>query len=270
MDPAGDDRLGSLAKFSPPVVANGKVYVGTFSRELVVYGQFEESGRPRRANDAGIFELRNVGKAEKEGSYTCGKYELRISGQGIGVIPVFDDQTKAKIPGKWEDAFLFANVQRNMRLSRVAVTAFIEGLSAPDDSNPLAGVIIRRDSGPGDVFAAVFINNQKEILFIHRDNPQGAVVTAKHDWQGQNATIQVFIRIVAQNVDLKPGFVGFTGELSKNGSNWNRIGDVTEIKMDVEANIAVKVGLAVSAQTYPKDPAFLAHATFSSVDVTGG
>ena len=131
-------------------------------------------------------------------------------------------------------------------------------------------MIVRRDSGPGDVFAAVVITNQREILFMHRDNPQGTVVTAKHDWQGQNATLQVFIRIVAQNVDLRPGFVGFTGEFSKDGSSWNRIGDVTEIKMDDVANIDVKVGLAVSAQTYPNDPTFLAHTTFSRVDVSGG
>jgi outer membrane protein assembly factor BamB len=34
---AGDD-LGSLAKFNPPMVANGKVYVGTFSNKVSVYG----------------------------------------------------------------------------------------------------------------------------------------------------------------------------------------------------------------------------------------
>jgi hypothetical protein len=32
------DKLGDWAKFSPPVVANGKVYAPTFSKELVVYG----------------------------------------------------------------------------------------------------------------------------------------------------------------------------------------------------------------------------------------
>ena len=32
------DDLGSLAKFNTPIVANGKVYVATFSEQVVVYG----------------------------------------------------------------------------------------------------------------------------------------------------------------------------------------------------------------------------------------
>ena len=32
------DRVGGLAKFVPPTVANGKVYLATFSNRLNVYG----------------------------------------------------------------------------------------------------------------------------------------------------------------------------------------------------------------------------------------
>ena len=35
---ASRDALGNYAKFCPPTVANGKVYLGTFSNQLVVYG----------------------------------------------------------------------------------------------------------------------------------------------------------------------------------------------------------------------------------------
>jgi hypothetical protein len=35
---ADRDNPGKYAKFSPPTIANGKVYLATFSGQLVVYG----------------------------------------------------------------------------------------------------------------------------------------------------------------------------------------------------------------------------------------
>jgi hypothetical protein len=37
-DTKPNDKLGNFAKYSTPVVANGKVYVGTFSNKVVQYG----------------------------------------------------------------------------------------------------------------------------------------------------------------------------------------------------------------------------------------
>ena len=37
-DAEASDMLGSIAKFAPPTVANGRVFVGTASNQLVVYG----------------------------------------------------------------------------------------------------------------------------------------------------------------------------------------------------------------------------------------
>jgi hypothetical protein len=34
----GRDRLGTFAKFVPPTVANGRVYMATFSNRIAVYG----------------------------------------------------------------------------------------------------------------------------------------------------------------------------------------------------------------------------------------
>ena len=267
-DAAGNDRLGSLAKFNPPVVANGKVYVGTFSRELVVYGLFEEPLPASRANDLGIFELRNIGgnSVQKSGSYICGKYELRISGHGIDTIPVTNDRGETQI-GKWKDEFLFANVQRNLGLGEVEVTARVDGINAPSYPNALAGVTIRREFDADERFAAVIITNQDEALFLHRDNPQEIV---KHDGPVK-VTLPIFIRIIARNVDGEPGIVEFTGKTSKDGSNWSTLSAVTKIKMDDVPNIDLKAGLAVSAQTGADiaTASLQAHATFSCVDVTG-
>jgi len=43
------DTLGAFAKFATPTIANGRVYVPTFSNQLVVYGML---GRPPRAGPA--------------------------------------------------------------------------------------------------------------------------------------------------------------------------------------------------------------------------
>lgn len=45
------DAVGSIAKFAPPTVANGRVYVGTASNEIVAYGL--RSGNPPPAVDGG-------------------------------------------------------------------------------------------------------------------------------------------------------------------------------------------------------------------------
>ena len=42
------DTLGNFSKFSPPTVANGKVYVATLSNKLVVYGLIGPSVATRR------------------------------------------------------------------------------------------------------------------------------------------------------------------------------------------------------------------------------
>ncbi len=35
---AARDDVGNFAKFCPPTIANGKLYVATFSNQLLVYG----------------------------------------------------------------------------------------------------------------------------------------------------------------------------------------------------------------------------------------
>jgi hypothetical protein len=248
-DPDGNDRVGSLAKFCPPVIANGKVYLATFSRELVVYGVFDDAHK--RPDDLGIFELRNIGKVRKSGSFVCSRYDLTIDGSGIG---------------ESEDEFLLASVECNPARGEIEVIARVDGITAPNYPNARAGVMIRRSFDQNEKFAAVTITNQNQALFLHRDK---AGESAKQDGP-IDVTLPVFVRLTARSLDTKPGNVAFTGAISKNGATWQTISALTEIEMDVVADIDLRAGLAVTAQTgaTAKSPASQAHVIFSRVNVT--
>lgn len=253
MDVDGDDRAGSLAKFCPPVIANGKVYLATFSRELMVYGLFDDTHK--RTDDVGIFELRDIHDddrppLQKSGSYVCSRYDLKIVGCGIGGT---------------KDEFIFASAERNLAQGEIEITARLDGIKASDNPNARAGVMIRRSTDVDERFAAVIIDNENRALFLHRDEKGKPV---KQDGP-IDVTLPVYVRLTAKNVDTLPEHVAFTGAISKDAANWETISALTEIKMDVVANIVLSAGLAVTAQREPnaKTPESQAHAIFSRVTV---
>ena len=69
---AARDALGNFSKFSPPTVANGKVYVATLSNKLVVYGLIGPgSGNTAPVVNAGVDQtLPSPGTAALNGSAT--------------------------------------------------------------------------------------------------------------------------------------------------------------------------------------------------------
>jgi hypothetical protein len=260
MDAAGSDRVGSFAKFCQPVVANGNVYLATFSRELVVYGLFSQVGRPDRSDDdVGIFEMRDIGPGvQKSGSYACARYSLRITGRGIGGT---------------EDNFLFAYVDRDSDHETVIeVCARVEGINASQYPDPRAGVMIRKleqqdpaDPRPYDPqslrFAAMLVTDQGKALFLHRD-ANGAL--AAQDGPVE-VTFPCFVKLTARKNPGMPGFLEFEGKISKDGLTWTTVSALTRMAIDGR----LMAGLAVTAQTVSQaapEP-FPAHASFSKVEI---
>ena len=258
MDAEGADRVGSFAKFCPPVVANGKVYMATFSRELAVYGLFSEIGKKPRDQDCGIFQLQAVSYAgapvQQSGSYACTRYDLRITGQGLGGV---------------QDSFQLAYVNRDAdNESEIGITARLDGINAPQYPNPYAGVMIRKY---GDTtaniqpnatrYAAVIVTKDKKILFLHRD-VDGGPTTQDGPLM---VTFPCFLRLTATKLPNEPGFIEFVGEYSDDGIDWKPVSAMTKIAIDGR----LMVGLAVTAQLgkIADTTTDQAHASFSRVAV---
>ena len=75
-EPTGTNQLGDFAKFVPPTVAEGKVYMSTFSHRLVVYGLTEA---PRETYDAEL-ELKERPPSVEPGSRI--KVEITATNKG--------------------------------------------------------------------------------------------------------------------------------------------------------------------------------------------
>jgi hypothetical protein len=100
----------------------------------------------------------------------------------------------------------------------------------------------RRSFDQNETFAALTITNQNQALFLHRDK---AAESGKQDGP-IDVTLPVFVKLTARSLDTKPGHVAFTGAISKDGADWRTISALTEIEMDIVADIDLRAGLAES------------------------
>lgn len=86
------DSLGMLSKFSPPTIANGKVYVATFSNKLVVYGLNPPPPSPCTGTLPPMWQSGDVGYSAFAGDVCVsnGVYSITASGYDPGsTIDVF-------------------------------------------------------------------------------------------------------------------------------------------------------------------------------------
>jgi hypothetical protein len=231
MNTNGDDRVGSFAKFCPPVIANGKVYLATFSRELVVYGLLSKE----RGDVCEAFVSRGIG-AQGSCTYSCGRYNLSASGQGL--LPSVSDSFFFSYQEVDTDAIAGRGVS-------IAIQARVLGLHAPAlRTDARAGLMIRlmggKDAGDDVMpYAAVVVTPLNKALFQRRVD----VKTESNQDGPFPAPIPYWLKLTAESV--RPGILSFEGKISDDGRNWKLISAVTEIAM----NGRVHIGLVATAQT---------------------
>jgi hypothetical protein len=238
-NPDGDDRLGDFAKFCPPVVANGKVYMATFSRELVVYGLLPAE-RERADSECDIWKLRGIG-GNVHGSckFSCARYHITTTGQGIATP---DD------PEKTPDSFYFPHVEiDSLEQPVISLTARLVGVSvsaADPKQQPEArtGIMMRgfREDLAVASYAAMVYSPEQGTSFQRRlaDNAK-PVQDLRQDSLRPN-----WLRLSCQSADI-PGFLRFKGEVSTDGLNWQQVGPLAEVQMGG----IVWTGLVATVQT---------------------
>jgi hypothetical protein len=219
-DPQGSDAVGNFAKFCPPVVANGKVYVATFSRGLVVYGQLG-AGEPK---PLGPWQQASIGTGVLgSASETCDRFTILGAGRDI-----------------WDTADAFHFVYQQVGGGRTSLTALVSGIQ---DTNPWAkaGVMLRESLDPQSPHAMVVMTPENGVAFQHRDSHAAASI----NFNIAGVKLPHWVRIVRDPVPGQAGRFRFTGFHSADGSNWFQVDQPVEFGMAGQ-HLA---GLAVTSHT---------------------
>jgi hypothetical protein len=227
-DPIGSDDLGDFAKFCPPVIANGKVYVATFSQQLVVYGLLGERQDHPIGNwlqsdipvhPAGIFQV------EGTASFSC--HRFTILGAGVDI---------------WSSADEFHYVYKAISDGTVTLTARVRTILRTDEWAK-AGVMIRNTLDADSAHAMMVITPDHGVAFQYRAS-KGAQST--HVPFAPVVQAPYWLRLVRTP---QGGSFEFTGFASANGADWVQVCAMNSITM----NPAALAGMVVSAHADPND-----------------
>jgi hypothetical protein len=266
-DPLGADRVGMFAKFVPPVVANGKVYLATFSRELVVYGLLPAPdtmmlGMPMLADHpvSDDFFQQTVG-TEVLGSVsgTCERVVMLAAGVDIGGT---------------RDEFQFYGQTRN-GAGTIEITALITSIQ-PDEPLTKAGVMIRVSTGgdspldPGSPHASMLITADFQPMFISRGTPNAASLVMT---LAAIPRLPYWVRVTSTPV-AGQGLYSLSGSISSDGTNWQPVGQPVRIAGlapdvdSIQANLILQPGVVLTAHDDPtKTLQDLRVAIFREVDI---
>ena len=151
------DSIGRFAKFVPPTIANGKVYMATFSRKLNVYGLNPLPASPCANNLPPLWQSADIGYLHFPGDVCVsnGAYTITASGNDIWGI---------------KDAFHY--VFQKVITNETELTIRIDSL--PDKTfDSKCGIMFRKNLDPGSPNLLLGLTPQGVIYFNQRTSQNG-------------------------------------------------------------------------------------------------
>jgi hypothetical protein len=150
------DAVGNYAKFSPPTIANGKVYLATFSGQLQVYGllvppDFSVSASPPSESIAVGNSASYIVFANELGGFT-GTVSLACSGLPSGASCSFNPTTLNLSQGNSENATLTINTSGSIAPGTFNVT--VTGTSGSLNHNTSLSLTVTAGSPPAFMLSA--------------------------------------------------------------------------------------------------------------------
>jgi hypothetical protein len=250
-DPRGTDDLGDFAKFCPPVVANGRVYVATFSQQLVVYGLLSEGlgdplhgwlqdDIPEQDDTDTTFQV------EGTASFSCNRYTILGSGTDI-----------------WDPADSFHFVYQAVSNDSVTISARVISV-LPTDPWAKAGVMIRQGLDATSPHAMMVITPGNGAAFQFRAAQGGASTNVSFPAPAGGTLLAApcWVQLVRSGTAAA---YTFTGSVSTDGVTWSQVGQTT-----FAMTAAAFAGMPVCAHASNTQPALqdLCVATIDKVTLT--
>ena len=207
---AARDGVGNYAKFSAPTIANGKVYLASFSGQLLVYGLNPPPAAPLPVPWSGQ-DIGSVGVAGSA-SYLSGTFT--VSGSGADI----------------EDA---ADAFQYVSQPLTGDGQIIARVASQQNTDPWAkaGVMIRETLTPGSTQAMMVVTPGNGAAFQRRLTTGGLTVHTP----GPAVTAPYWVKMVRSGTT-------FSGSVSADGVNWVPVGSDT-----INMASSVYLGLAVTS-----------------------
>ncbi len=195
------DSIGKYAKFVPPTIANGKVYMATFSNKLNVYGLNPPAASACSGTLPPTWQSADIGYVASPGDVCVdhGKFTLTASGDDI-----------------WNTADAFHFAFQKVITNETELTIRVDSIKNTN-ANAKCGIMFRQNLDPGSpyVFLNIIPSNK---IYIQKRTLQSAtainvgspVANGVHSWLRMNNN--------GNNYDCY---------YSSNGSDWTKMGTVT-------------------------------------------